>query len=189
MFPRASRIVVVLLLCSCLPLSSRTDVPSPPTVQRPAKVDRYLQQYRYLAFQLYEERRIPLAVTFAVAGIETDWGQSHLANASNNHFGIKSHDWRGPVFCTFTTEWQDDGGFLPVKACFRKYPLISASYRDFGRFIAARPGYRPAFHLSRWDYRGWTSQIQRAGYATDPFYARKLLRVIEEYQLYRLDQE
>ena len=187
MLLRASNVTLALVLCFSLPLSTRPVAPSTPTAKRPPKVDRYLQQYRYLALQLYEERRIPMAVTFAVAGIETDWGQSHLANASNNHFGIKSYNWDGAVFCTFTTEWQDDGGFLPVKACFRKYPLIATSYRDFGRFIADRPRYRPAFHFSRRDYREWAWQIQRAGYATDPFYARKLLRVIEEYQLYRLD--
>lgn len=183
------RLLFALFWCFCLPVSSRTDAALETKVDRPSKVDRYLQQYRYLAAQLYQDKAIPLAVTFAVAGIETDWGQSHLAMASNNHFGIKNHDWEGPVFCTFTTEWQDDGGFLPVEACFRRYDLIAASYQDFGNFLSSRSRYQVVFNHSRWDYPGWAWQIQQAGYATDPFYARKLLRVIEEYQLYRLDQE
>jgi len=175
--------------CLCLPLSSRPDAALHIPAERPPKVDRYLQQYYYLASQLYQKKGIPVAITFAVAGIETDWGRSYLATAANNHFGIKNHDWEGPEFCTYTTEWQDEGGFLPIKACFRQYSLIAESYQDFGDFLSSRARYQAALDQSRWDYHGWASQIQSAGYATDPFYAGKLLRVIEDYQLYQLDQE
>ena len=157
--------------------------------QRPWKVTKYLNQYRYLAYQLYKEKGIPIALTFAVAGIETDWGNSTLAKESNNHFGIKTHEWEGPEFCTFTTEWQPEGGFLPVKDCFRKYPLIALSYQDFGEFLTSRPGYQQLFRYQRGDYGNWAGQLQESGYATDPFYAQKLLRVIDEYQLYIFDQE
>jgi len=184
-------LVFTPLLCLVfvsLPFSSQQHPRFKYDEKRPWKVSRYLDNYMFLALQLREEKGIPLAITFAVAGIESDFGLSILAQNSNNHFGIKIHNWDGPVYCQYTTEWMPEGGFLPIKACFRKYPLIADCYRDFGRFLSARPNYRSLFNTPLWDYNNWAWQLQGSGYATDPNYAKKLLRVIEEYQLYLLDQ-
>lgn len=176
------------LIFVSIPLNSRQFPSLDRGNGRPWKVSRYLDNYMFLALQLREEKGIPLAITFAVAGIESDFGLSFLAQNSNNHFGIKIHDWEGPVYCHYTSEWMPEGGFLPVKACFRKYPLIADSYQDFGRFLSSRSNYRLLFSNPAWDYSSWAWQLQGSGYATDPNYAKKLLRVIEEYQLYLLDQ-
>lgn len=155
---------------------------------RPWKVDRYITRYYYLANQLFQDTGIPIAITLAVAGLESDWGMSELALNGNNHFGIKDEDWTGPVYCTSTLEWQPTGGFLPVTDCFRKYSLIAQSYQDFGAFLSFRSHYEGIFQHPSWDYGSWAWELQLSGYATDPSYAQKLLRLIREYELYLYDQ-
>jgi LysM repeat protein len=44
------------------------------------------------------------------------------------------------------------------------------------------------FLLEPTDYRQWAIGLKKAGYATSPTYAESLIRIIEENQLYLLDQ-
>lgn len=180
--------ILVTLLTAALPASGSLHEQFPNTPDRPWKVSRYLGNYQYLAVQLQESYGIPLAISFGVAGLESDFGLSSLALQSNNHFGIKNTDWEGAVHCQYTSEWMPEGGFLPVKACFRKYPLIADSYRDFALFLTGRSSYQDAFGIPRWDYTTWAWHLQEGGYATDPRYATKLIQLIERYHLYLLDQ-
>ena len=55
----------------------------------------------------------------------------------------------------------------------------------------SRYGQRYAFlfDLQITDYKGWSHGLKKAGYATDPQYAQKLIKIIEDYRLYRFDQE
>lgn len=154
--------------------------PFPP---RPANVQAYLNEYGYLATELSEATGIPVPVILAVAGLETGWGTSELARNANNHFGLKSkEDWTGWEYCKHTLEY---GGIHPNQSweCFRKYPLIRASYLDFGRFITSSPNYQHLLQNPSWDNRAWAEGLHAAGYATDPSYAGKILRIIWRYQL------
>lgn len=158
-----------------------------PPVARPWKVTDYLKKHRYLAVELNEDYGIPLAITFAVAGLESDWGRSELARQANNHFGIKvKTDWQGPAYCKETQEYAD---FEPyrIHECFRKYPLIRRSYQDFGLFLTTRERYQTLSELGPKDYQGWAEALQAGGYATDPDYAQKLRGIIWKYQLAKLD--
>ena len=151
---------------------------------RSAKVQDYITRHRYLADEVHESTGIPLAIIYAVAGLESDWGSSELALMGNNHFGIKSVDWSGPVHCKITDEWYPEWQkFIPEYHCFRKYNLIREGYLDFGRFLTTRDRYRQIFFYSDWDFRYWAIGLQSAGYATDPNYADKLIGLIVEYGL------
>ncbi|MDX1667346.1 MAG: glucosaminidase domain-containing protein, partial [Saprospiraceae bacterium] len=152
---------------------------------RPAKVKTYIQKYDYLARDLKRQTGIPVAIIFAVAGLESNWGTSDLAVRGNNHFGIKSNNWSGPTYCKRTPEYDYvRGQFYSSYECFRKYDLIRNSYLDFGRYLKTRGLYDRLFYNSEQDYESWTEGLQRAGYATDPEYARKLMRLILEYRLF-----
>ena len=50
-----------------------------------------------------------------------------------------------------------------------------------------RPTYRLLFVYDRADYRSWAYGLKKAGYATDPKYATKLIQIIENYKLDRFD--
>lgn len=151
---------------------------------RPATVNNYLQKYHYLSIELNQQTAIPIPIIMAIAGLESNWGKSELALRANNHFGIKDKkEWQGWTYCKSTTEYQGWSAFTQ-QACFRKYPLIRQSYLDFGHFIQTRSNYSNLKHIPSWNYRAWAEGLKQGGYATDPAYVDKLLRIIWQYHLY-----
>lgn len=171
---------LILLLGVCILVSSTQKL----DVERPASVNRYIQKYRYLSVELNKETGIPIPIIIAIAGLESNWGKSELATLANNHFGIKhKEEWTGWTYCKQTVEYE---GWVPfvTEACFRKYPLIKESYTDFGRFVKTRPNYKHLQYAPSWNYRAWAEGLKTGGYATDPEYAEKILRIIWRYHLY-----
>ena len=142
--------------------------------------EKYISQYSDLAIQHQKKYRIPASITLAQGLLESGAGQSSLAKRSNNHFGIKCHsDWKGE------TVYHDDD---LRGECFRKYKRVEDSYEDHSRFLVERPRYASLFKLNIRDYKGWAKGLQKCGYATDKAYANKLIKVIEDYELYRFDK-
>lgn len=141
--------------------------------------EKYIKQYSDLAVQHQKKYRIPASITLAQGLLESGAGLSNLAKRSNNHFGIKCHsDWGGKRV------YHDDD---LRGECFRKYKRVEDSYEDHSRFLAERSRYARLFKLNIKDYKGWARGLQKCGYATDRAYANKLIKVIEDYELYRLD--
>lgn len=141
--------------------------------------EKYIKQYSDIAIRHQKKYRIPASITLAQGIFESGAGQSVLARKSNNHFGIKCHsDWGGKRV------YHDDDY---KGECFRKYPKVEDSYEDHALFLVNRPRYAPLFKLNIKDYKGWAKGLQKCGYATDRAYANKLIKVIEDYELYRYD--
>jgi flagellum-specific peptidoglycan hydrolase FlgJ len=143
----------------------------------PVFVD-YIRMYYKLAIQQQQKYKIPASITLAQALLESDGGQSYLALAANNHFGVKNTDWKGLHLCKY-----DAGEYT----CFRKYLHVHTSFEDHSRFIAERPFYRSLFSLRRTDYKSWAMGLKKCGYACDPNYDTKLIRLIENYHLHYYD--
>nr|WP_321521861.1 glucosaminidase domain-containing protein [uncultured Macellibacteroides sp.] len=141
--------------------------------------EAYISKYSDLAIEHQKKYKIPASITLSQGLLESGAGQSSLARQSNNHFGIKCHsDWRGGRV------YHDDD---LRGECFRKYDQVEDSYTDHSKFIAFRPRYSVLFDLDLKDYKGWAKGLQQCGYATDRAYANKLIKVIEDYELYRFD--
>ena len=70
---------------------------------------------------------------------------------------------------------------------FQKYKNPEKSYRDHSIFLKTRDRYSSLFKLRRNNYVGWSIGLKKAGYATDPAYADKLISLIERYELWKLD--
>jgi LysM repeat protein len=125
------------------------------------------------------EYRIPASITLAQGIYESNAGRSRLSTEANNHFGIKCHkEWTGKTFI------QDDE---TRNECFRKYSNPEESFRDHSWFLSQRERYKPLFNLEITDYKGWANGLKACGYATNPQYADRLIRTIEDYQLYQFD--
>lgn len=140
----------------------------------------YIDKYSDLAIKEMKRTGVPASITLAQGILESNAGQSVLATKGNNHFGIKCHnDWRGK------TMKMDDNA---PKECFRVYPNAEASFRDHSDFLRSRDRYKSLFELRQTDYKGWARGLKKAGYATDPGYADKLITLIEDYELYRFDK-
>lgn len=141
----------------------------------------YIDTYSDIAVEHMRTYKIPASVTLAQGLLESGAGLSDLARRSNNHFGIKCHrNWTGPKVYA-----PDDG----PNDCFRKYRTVEDSYKDHSEFLAYGARYKVLFELSVTDYKGWARGLQRTGYATDRAYANKLIKLIEDYELYRFDDK
>ena len=140
----------------------------------------YIDKYSDIAIIEMKRTGVPASITLAQGILESNAGQSVLATKGNNHFGIKCHnDWKGK------TMKMDDNA---PKECFRVYPNAEASFRDHSDFLRSRDRYKSLFELKQTDYKGWARGLKKAGYATDPGYADKLITLIEDYELYRFDK-
>lgn len=141
--------------------------------------EQYIAQWKEVAVRKMKEHGIPASITLAQGLLESGNGNSKLAREGNNHFGIKcTPDWTGGK-----TFHDDDA----KGECFRKYRNAEQSYEDHAKFLL-RPRYASLFELKPTDYKGWAHGLKKAGYATDPKYAPKLISLIERYELHKLDR-
>ena len=142
--------------------------------------EEYISRYMPIAIAHMERYGIPASITMAQGILESDCGNSLLSMKSNNHFGIKcKRNWTGEKV------YHDDDA---KGECFRSYPSVEASYRDHAEFLDSQPRYDSLFAYSSDDYKSWARGLKAAGYATAPDYAQRLIRIIEENQLFLLDR-
>ncbi|MGI6046642.1 MAG: glucosaminidase domain-containing protein [Petrimonas sp.] len=141
----------------------------------------YIDKYSGIAVKHMNDYKIPASIKLAQGILESGAGMSDLARRSNNHFGIKCHrDWRGESVYAADDTPND---------CFRKYRRVEDSYDDHSEFLTTGSRYRELFNLSITDYKSWARGLQKTGYATDRAYANKLIKLIEDYELYRFDNK
>lgn len=169
-YKRIYHLVILLIVCACFTASGQ---------RKNASYEKYIKEYNNLAIQHQKKYKIPASITLAQGLLESGAGMSTLAKKSNNHFGIKCHsDWRGGRV------YHDDD---LRGECFRKYNRVEESYDDHSRFLAERSRYASLFQLKITNYKGWARGLQKCGYATDRGYANKLIKLIEDYKLYKYD--
>ncbi len=169
------RIMSIIILSCCLWAGAAYSVGSP--VQSLQHV--YIERYSALAVEEMYRSGVPASITLAQGLLESRYGQSELAVKGNNHFGIKCHNnWRGKKM------YHDDD----MKGeCFRVYDSPEESFRDHSDFLRYRDRYKFLFDFEPTDYKAWAHGLKKAGYATDPAYPKKLIRLIEEYGLHEYD--
>ena len=143
--------------------------------------EEYIKKYKEMAIRQMKLSGIPASIIMAQACLESGNGNSRLATEANNHFGIKCHaTWTGP-----TIRHDDDA----KQECFRKYDNPEGSFSDHSDFLRYRDRYAFLFNLPRDDYKAWAVGLKQAGYATNPTYAEQLIKIIEENELYKLDND
>ena len=141
----------------------------------------YVDKYSDLAVKEMKRSGVPASITLAQGMLESNYGNSTLAVKANNHFGIKCHnDWKGK------TMHRDDD--MPNE-CFRKYNSVFDSYKDHSNFLREKNRYKDLFDLKTTNYKGWAYGLKKAGYATDPHYPKRLIKLIEDYELYKFDRD
>jgi len=155
--------------------------------QAPKGRDGFVQHLSGTAEKVAQESGIPASFMLGQAGHETGWGKSEIKNAdgsnSFNLFGIKAgKGWTGKVAEITTTEYIN-GTPRKVVAKFRAYDSYEDSFRDYARLIKESPRYEKAESVAQsGSAMAYASALQKAGYATDPEYARKLSGAINSVQ-------
>lgn len=128
------------------------------------------------------------SITIAQAILESQWGTSKLASQYHNLFGIKG---TGPNSRVMTTKEYVNGKWVVTKGRFRVYDSWSDSIRDHTKLMMTGTDTNNQNYdavVKAKNYQTAAEELQKAGYATDPDYAQKLISVIKTYKLYNYDK-
>ena len=125
---------------------------------------------------------IPEKLILAQAALESGWGKRQImterGKPSHNLFGIKAgRGWQGPTTTTLTTEYRQGQAEKTLEP-FRVYHSWQEALQDYGTLLVNNPRYQ-AVTTARSAEQGALA-LQKAGYATDPHYARKLIGIIRQ---------
>lgn len=131
---------------------------------------------------------VPASTTLAQAILESRWGRSRLTIMQHNFFGIKARI--GEDYAEYNTMEDPDGpGPLPmrvVKARFRKFRSPQESFDAHARLLASLARYQPAMAAAD-DPLIFATRLQQCGYATDPMYPVKLMKLVGDFELTQYD--
>jgi flagellar protein FlgJ len=165
------------------------------TEDRPAanRAEAFVEKIWPHAQKIGRELGVDPRAIVAQAALETGWGRSTIraqGDTANNYFGIKATGrWQGEKVATQTQEFVN-GEFRMEQANFRAYDGVEQSFADYAALLKKSPRYAEALNAGS-DIRGFAQSLQRAGYATDPAYARKIEAIAHgptlERALARLD--
>lgn len=141
---------------------------------------------------------VPASIIVAQAVLESGWGKSHMGDA-NNYFGIKAQKRKdgtvdfGKIAIGFvdksTKEFDKKGNAFFIVAHFRAYKDMAASFTDHGTFLKDGPRYAKAMaaYAANKDASEFARGLQKAGYATDPDYAKKLISIMTKNDLFKIN--
>lgn len=147
---------------------------------RPKTPQEFIDAVLPHAEKAARELGIPARVLVAQAALETGWGKHQIRHAdgkaSFNLFGIKADkSWDGDKVRTMTHEYEG-GRMQRQDAKFRAYGSIAESFDDYARFLKSNPRYEQALRHQGSAHQ-FATGLQKAGYATDPSYAQKIMRI------------
>lgn len=146
-----------------------------PPMGKRLTVEQYCKLYADEARKQMRKYGIPASITLAQGIHESGSGSSYLAVEARNHFGIKAYrGWNGPIVTC-----DDDTKNEP----FCKFKSVEEGYEYHSTFLKSNSRYAPLFKLKSTDYEGWANGLRKCGYATNPKYAKILIRLIEENHL------
>jgi flagellum-specific peptidoglycan hydrolase FlgJ len=147
-------------------------------VANPLNANEYITRFLSIAQTEQALFGIPASITLGQGLIESNSGNSGIAQSCNNHFGIKCFSKHHRGCCE---KWADDNNH----DSFRKFTSPWYSFREHSKLLS-KPHYK-SLHQYGKDYKKWAYGLKRKGYATDKTYAEKLIGIIERYDLHKYD--
>ncbi|MCB1666984.1 MAG: flagellar assembly peptidoglycan hydrolase FlgJ [Porticoccaceae bacterium] len=147
----------------------------------PESPEQFIRDVWDHAVNAASELGVDPQVLVAQSALETGWGKKVIraadGSSSFNLFGIKANgDWKGGSAVVNTVEYRD--GLASIeKAAFRVYDSLASSFDDYVSFLKANPRYQQALEKVS-DSSEFVSELQSAGYATDPQYAEKIMNIV-----------
>jgi flagellar protein FlgJ len=151
--------------------------PSQPT---PLQQD-FVRRMTPHAVQASQETGVPTHLVMGQAALESGWGRReiHLSDGSTsfNLFGIKAGgNWNGKVAEVVTTEYHNGTASKQVEK-FRAYSSYTEAFSDYAHLLRDNPRYAQVLQSGQGNPE-LAHALQQAGYATDPDYADKLVKVM-----------
>lgn len=127
--------------------------------------------------------KVPYQVVIAQAALETGWGQKIIeqpnGQSSHNLFNIKAdRRWDGDKTMKETLEYEQ-GSMVKKREPFRVYKNMMESVNDYINFLSNSDRYKDALDKSS-NVEHFLQGLQKAGYATDPNYAKKIMGTLSK---------
>jgi flagellar protein FlgJ len=175
------------------PLNEMTEIPLKNNHARPIQsAEDFIRQLHPYAQQAAKELGVEPRVILAQAALETGWGRSLIKNSNGessfNLFNIKADkSWHGKQAQVPALEFEQ-GIAKKVNAGFRSYGSFQESFQDYVAFIKNNPRYGDALKQAGNGER-YLHELQRAGYATDPNYANKIMNIYHSNTMAEFEPE
>lgn len=154
-----------------------------------AKLTRqqFIDKLAPLAIEDMRKTGVPASLTIAQAILESADGNSTLAQQANNLFGMKGKGPAGSI--RLATKEYRNGQWITVQADFRKYNNWTESVADHSNLFINGVSWNRNLYRGVIGVDGITAarEVAKAGYATDPDYAQKLINLIVDHQLVKYD--
>jgi flagellar protein FlgJ len=160
------------------------EIDSAEKIQKFETPEDFIKNLYPAAEKIAKEMGISPKAIISQAALETGWGKFMIHSEENdqgikensfNFFGIKADSrWKGDKVSITTHEYRE-GKRVSEKADFRSYPNIEAGLKDYSSFLKAER-YEKAMAAGT-DVEKYAKELQQAGYATDPQYAKKISRI------------
>ena len=146
--------------------------------------DQFINSIKTAALKGQNDYGILPSLTIAQTILESGRWSSKLSLEANNLFGIKAFSsWTGRRITLPTTEWYNG-----------QKKIINADFRAYDNFADSIEGHNKLLMSQRYtavrecaDYKSACQKVYQCGYATDPSYPEKLMKIIEQNMLYELD--
>jgi len=171
---------VLILLLLVTGLYGRKSIGAPAYHKMPAHFKAYVEEHITVATTEHSLFGVPASITLAQGLLESAAGTSDHVRLANNHFGIKAKD-GNPLFVQLAI-----GKVKFSEGDFAKYASTWWCFRHHSKLLTSG-SYAHILSLSGNNYKGWAYRLKRVGYAEDPHYVRKLIKLIENFELWRAD--
>ena len=147
--------------------------------QKHSFIYNYIEKLGLTAINTMHDSKIPASVIMAIAIEESAAGTSEVAMNANNHFGLKAGSaYKGQTYRT------------KGNSVYRAFENEKLSYEAFASVLMNNKNqYGFLFKYSKTDYKNWVKGIAKSGYCQgDSGYAKRLIEIIEEHELYHFDE-
>ncbi|HEV7331836.1 MAG TPA: glucosaminidase domain-containing protein [Flavisolibacter sp.] len=144
-------------------------------VQAQKVVKRFIKKYEQIAVESMQKHSIPASIILGVSIVESAAGESAIAKALRNFFGIKGKN-------------ASSLEKLGYKSAYREYASAEASFEHFCQILKKKKFYVKL--KSSADYKQWLKMMNAASYAeAKDKWVADITRTIHKYELYKLDEQ
>lgn len=143
-------------------------------VQAQKSVKRFIKKYEQVAVESMQRHSIPASIILGVSIVESAAGESAIAKALKNFFGIKGKN----------TSSQEKLGY---QSAYREYASDEASFAHFCEMLKKKKFYIKLKNCT--DYRQWLQMMNAASYAeAKQKWVADITKTINQFELYKLDK-
>lgn len=142
-------------------------------VQAQKAVKKFIKKYEQLAVTNMQKHSIPASIILGVSIVESAAGESAIAKALRNFFGVKGKN--------ISSKEK-----LGYQSAYREYANDEASFEHFCQILKNKRFYVTLKNCA--DYKQWLKMMNAASYAeAKQKWVNDITRTIDKFELYKLD--